>query len=108
MTIFGKSNQSKPNPDNTTIIAFGTKFIGEIQIESKMQVDGEFSGSINARSIICVGKTGYIEGDIISKKLIVIGRFKGTAHCDEIEILDGGKVVGQIISNVLVIERGGL
>jgi cytoskeletal protein CcmA (bactofilin family) len=53
-----------------------------------------------------VGKTGLVEGDVISNKLIVNGRFVGTAHCEEIEISAGGKVTGQIISSVLVVERG--
>jgi cytoskeletal protein CcmA (bactofilin family) len=72
-----------------------------------MQVDGEFSGTINTKSIICVGKTGLIKGEIVSKKLVVTGCFLGTAHCEEIEILASGKVVGQITTKVLVIERGG-
>ncbi|MFC1813138.1 polymer-forming cytoskeletal protein [Thermodesulfobacteriota bacterium] len=107
MTIFGKSDQSATNRANTTIIASGTKLSGEIQVGSKMQVDGEFSGTINAKSIIYVGKTGLIEGEIVSQKLVVTGCFLGTAHCEEIEILASGKVVGQITSKVLVIERGG-
>ena len=107
MAIFGKSNQSTANRANTTIIAAGTKIMGEIQIESKLHLDGEFSGTINSKGIIFLGKTGFIEGDIVSQKLIVTGRFFGTAHCKEIEILAGGKVVGKITSNVLVIERGG-
>lgn len=69
-------------------------------------MDGEFSGSINSQSIITVGKGGLVEGDVSAKKLIVTGRFKGDADCDEIEILSGGKVVGKIVSKVLVIERG--
>lgn len=76
-------------------------------IESKLRLDGEFTGTINSKGIISVGKTGLIEGDIVSRKLIVSGCFLGTAHCEEIEILARGKVVGQIISKVLVIERGG-
>jgi len=107
MAIFRKSNKSTANHANTTVIATDTKIRGEIQVESKVHVDGEFWGTINAKSIISVGKTGLIEGEIVSKKLVVTGCFFGTAHCEEIEILASGKVVGQITSNVLVIERGG-
>ncbi len=107
MAIFSKSNKLATNRANTTIIAADTKMTGEIQIESKLHVDGEFSGTINAKSIIFVGETGLIEGNVVSPKLVVTGCFFGTAHCEEIEILASGKVVGQITSKVLVIERGG-
>ena len=107
MAIFSKSDQSATNHTNTTVIAVDTKITGEIQIESKLRLDGEFSGTINLKGIISVGKTGLIEGDIVSRKLIVTGCFLGTAHCEAIEILASGKVVGQITSKVLVVERGG-
>jgi len=107
MAIFSKSDQSATNSANTTVIATDTKIRGEIQVESKVHVDGEFSGTINAKSIIFVGETGLIEGDVVSPKLVVTGSFLGTAHCEEIEILASGRVVGQIASKVLVIERGG-
>ena len=107
MAIFSKSDQSAANSANTTVIAADTKITGEIQVESKVHVDGEFSGTIDAKSIISVGKNGLIEGEIVSKKLGVAGCFLGTAHCEAIEILASGKVVGQITSKVLVVERGG-
>ena len=107
MAIFNKSDKPASNLTNTTIIAAGTTMKGEIQIKSGIYVEGDFSGTINSGDIITVGKTGFVEGDIVSKKLIVTGRFSGTAYCEEIEILAGGKVVGQITSNILVIERGG-
>jgi len=107
MAIFRKSDKSAANSANTTVIATDTKITGKIQVESKVHVDGEFSGTINAKSVISVGKNGLIEGEIVAQKLVVTGCFLGTAHCEEIEILASGKVVGQITSNVLVIERGG-
>lgn len=57
MAIFRKSNQSAAKSANTTVIATDTNITGEIQVESKVHVDGEFSGTINAKSIISVGKT---------------------------------------------------
>ena len=107
MGIFNKSDQLSVNRANATIIADGTEIREVIRVESNLHVDDKFSGTINSKSIIPLGKNGFIEGDIFSKKLTATGCFVGTTHCDEIEILCGGKVVGQITSNVLVIERGG-
>ena len=108
MGIFTKSDKSSTNPSNTTIIAAGTKIRGELQVEGSMYVDGEFSGPINSTSIITVGKTGYIEGDVAAEKLIVTGGFSGTAVCKEIRILAGGRVAGETTCKTLTIERGGI
>lgn len=69
-------------------------------------MDGEFSGLIHSDSTISVGRTGLIEGDVSAKKLVVTGRFMGTADCEEIEILSAGRVIGRIACKALVIERG--
>ncbi|MBF0620439.1 MAG: polymer-forming cytoskeletal protein [Magnetococcales bacterium] len=108
MAIFNKASEPKIDKSNTTVIAAGTKITGEISIECKLHVDGEFSGQIRSNSLITIGKTGKVDGEIHSKKLIVTGRFEGTADCGEIEILSGGNVSGNISSRVLVIERGSL
>ena len=108
MGIFTKSDKSSTNPSNTTIIAAGTKIRGELQVECRMYVDGEFSGPIDSTSIITVGKGGYIEGDVAAEKLIINGGFSGTADCGEIRILAGGRVVGRITCKTLMIERGGI
>lgn len=106
MAIFNKSDQSKTDGTATTIIAAGTRIEGNLKGECRVHVDGEFSGCIISKGIISVGKTGIIEGEAFSKKLIVTGSFIGEADCEEVEIAAGGKLVGQIKSNILVIERG--
>lgn len=107
MAIFGKSKKSAGNPLNTTIISGSTQIRGQIQGECVVHMDGKFSGPIHSKSIVSVGKSGLIEGDVTAKKLIVIGRFLGTADCEEIQILAGGEIVGQITCKILIIERGG-
>ena len=106
MGLFNKYRQPASSHANTTIIAAGTKIKGEFQGDSIVQVDGKLLGRINSKSLIAIGETGLIEGEIVSKKAIIAGRLLGSAYCDEIEIKAGGKVIGQITSNVLMIERG--
>ncbi len=108
MGIFTKFDKSSSNSSNTTIIAAGTRLKGELQVEFKMHVDGHFLGPIDSKSVITVGKNGYIEGDVVAEKLIIAGGFSGFADCGEIQILAGGRVAGQITCKILVIERGGV
>ena len=106
MGIFNKHMPSASSQNSTTIIAAGTKIKGEFQGDSIVQVDGKLLGNINSKSLIVIGESGLIEGKIVSKKVIISGRLLGIAYCDEIEIKAGGKVIGQITSDVLIIERG--
>ena len=106
MGIFKKRRPPVDRHANTTIIAAGTTIKGEFQGDSIVYVDGKLLGNINSKSLIVIGKSGLIEGEIVSKKAIISGHLLGTAHCDEIEIKAGGKVIGQITSDVLMIERG--
>ena len=108
MGIFTKFGRSSVNSSNTTIIAAGTKIRGELQVGCSMYVDGEFSGPIDSTSTITVGKNGYIKGDVAAEKLIVNGGFSGTADCEEIRILAGGRVIGRTVCKTLMIERGGI
>jgi len=107
MGIFSRSDRLPAKPSNATIIAAGTEIRGEIKGQCRVHVDGKFSGPINSNSIISVGKSGLVEGDVTAEKLIVTGSFSGTADCGEIQILAGGRVLGRITCSILVIERGG-
>ncbi|MFC1813593.1 polymer-forming cytoskeletal protein [Thermodesulfobacteriota bacterium] len=106
MGIFNRYRQPASSHAITTIIAAGTKIKGEFQSDSIVQVDGKLLGNINSKSLIVIGKSGIIEGEIVSKKVVITGRLLGSAYCDEIEIKAGGKVIGQVTSDVLMIERG--
>ncbi|MBF0426943.1 MAG: polymer-forming cytoskeletal protein [Magnetococcales bacterium] len=90
----------------TTLIAFGTQIRGEIELSGRLQVDGRIEGRILAEGVVVIGRSGQIEGEIRARKLVASGSFHGQAECDEVEILAGGNVTGQVSSMVMVVERG--
>lgn len=51
-----------------------------------------------------IGSSGNVKGEIFSEKLVISGEMDGNADCNNIEILAGGRMVGDIISVNLVIE----
>ena len=69
-----------------------------------MHVDGEIIGKILSDSIVIIGKQGKISGEINASHLIINGLFEGNANCDNVEVLEGGKFLGKVISKELVIE----
>lgn len=104
MAIFDKSDSSS----NTTLIAVGTKIDGEFHLKCKLHIDGEASGKVNSKSIVSIGKGGIFSGDLQANKLIVSGVFEGNAQCNSIELLQGGKILGSIISQDLMVETGSI
>jgi cytoskeletal protein CcmA (bactofilin family) len=91
----------------TTLIAEGTSINGKIEMDAKLHVDGIINGDIHSTNIVTIGTTGKITGEIHANHLMVSGHFEGIADCENIDILAGGRVAGDIISNNLIIESQG-
>lgn len=104
MAIFNKSDQQTDYASNITTIAAGTHIVGKIDIECNLNIDGELEGEVNSKSIVKVGKSGLLKSNLKAEKLIVTGRFVGTADCESIELISGGEAEGKLISSGLVID----
>ena len=48
-----------------------------------------------------------MKGELKAKKLVVTGQFLGTADCDSIALLSGGKVEGKLITASLAVDADG-
>jgi cytoskeletal protein CcmA (bactofilin family) len=107
MGIFNRRDEMAMDTSETTVIAKGTKVIGEIDIQSKLHIDGEIEGKIKSTNIVTVGSSGVVNGEIVADKLLVSGQMDGNCDCENIEILAGGKITGDIVSSNLVIESNG-
>ena len=106
MAIFDKPDKQADHASNVTTIAAGTNIVGKIDIECSLHIDGELEGEVNSKSIVKVGKSGLLKSNLKAEKLIVTGRFVGTADCDQIELISGGEAEGKLISAGLVIDAG--
>ena len=108
MGIFDKSDQSGTLAKETTIISKSTKVTGELKLDSNLHVDGEIEGIINSSSVVSVGKSGVVDGEIYAQKVLVSGLVKGKIDAEHIEIVTGGRVVGEIVVDNLVIQNMGV
>ncbi|MDD2384859.1 MAG: polymer-forming cytoskeletal protein [Sulfurospirillaceae bacterium] len=104
MGIFNKADQCAIPSSETTIVASGAKVEGIFNCQTRLHVDGEIVGKIISESIVTIGKQGHISGEINASRLIINGLFEGSANCDNVEVLEGGKFLGKVISKELVIE----
>ncbi len=65
-------------------------------------------GNIFCEKVVTVGKKGKVKGKITAEKIIVSGFVEGDADCTSIEIISGGKFIGEITYNEITIEPQGV
>jgi cytoskeletal protein CcmA (bactofilin family) len=104
MAIFTKDDGRTVSSSETTLIAVGANIKGEFVLESRLHVDGELEGNISSSSVIVIGKKGRIKGDLKADKLVINGEFEGSADCSYVEVLAGGRFIGNVLSKELMIE----
>lgn len=108
MGLFGKSGKAnKRRGGGTTIIATGTTLIGELKPEGNLHIDGRIEGNIISEYDVSIGADGSFEGEIQSHRMVVSGFARGRIECDSLEIVEQGRVLGEVSSRAFVIEPGG-
>jgi len=111
MAIFNNGDsqsESSKTDSNTTIITAGAKIKGEIELSCNLYIDGELEGSIISKKEVNIGKHGHVNGNITTQRLVVQGRVEGSVNADIVEIKAAGHVSGEITSTEFVIESKGI
>ncbi len=90
-----------------SIIGEGTKFSGELVLNGLLRIDGDFSGSIDTKGKVLVGKTGRAECNIVASTAVIGGVVHGNIFSTgKVVILATGMVIGNIQARNLVVEEG--
>lgn len=90
----------------STIIGEGYIFTGELQGSSVIRIEGKVIGNVNVDSGVILGENGIIEGNIISKSVIIYGTVAGNIKTTQLEIKKTGHIDGDITADTLEIELG--
>jgi len=77
-----------------------------LSLQGKLHVDGVLKGSVQSEGDITIGRSGRIEGDIVARRIVISGKLTGSVHCDCIEVVASGVVMGDVVSRELVVEKG--
>lgn len=107
MGFLGRVGKESSHQPGTTVVASGTKIIGDLQLADDFHLDGEMSGKLQSTLNVSVGLNGTFDGEIQAKKVMVSGRTEGTIDAERLEIVSTGNVTGEIFVTELVIEPGG-
>ena len=88
-----------------TIIGKGSSITGNLRINGFVRLDGDINGSLETDGNVIIGDTARIKGDVKSKSVIVGGIVVGNVIAqDNVKLLSGAAVLGDIISRKVQIE----
>lgn len=85
----------------------GTIIQGRLSFDTVVSIDGKLGGEIFSSKALLVGKSGVVDATIDVQVLIVKGIVRGTIRAAErIEIREGGQILGEVTTPVLVMDEG--
>ena len=104
------SKQGKPSQDFGEIRAFlgeGTSFIGTLQFEGTVRLDGRFEGEVSGSDLLIIGQTAAVRAEIQVGSLTVSGRVEGNIVARKrVELLGTAQVTGSVKTPALVVSEG--
>ena len=101
-----KSDGSESDLDG--FLDSGSHLDGELRFRSHFRIDGKVTGRIVSQGGLVVGERGEVDGEISVGKVLVSGTVHGTIQAaEQVAIVPGGKVFGDIETPSLIIQDGG-
>jgi cytoskeletal protein CcmA (bactofilin family) len=90
-----------------SILATGTKIIGDISSDSDLRLDGSIEGNILTEGKVILGPSAKIKGSITCANAEISGLVTGNINAPEQLSLKGtSKIEGTIRTSTLIIEPG--
>ena len=102
----------RARPDRIdTLIGSGIRIEGDLAFAGGLRIDGEVRGNITAApdepSVLVIGATGRVEGDIKATRMVVSGVVSGSIHASEfLELLPGARISGELRYGALEVHPG--
>lgn len=94
-------------PAKATVMGEKTRYVGKIDTEEPLLVQGPVEGEIKSSSEVEVGETGVVKATIAARSIIIAGRVVGDCTAtDKLEIRASGKLSGSIHAARIVIAEG--
>lgn len=93
-----------------TVIGEGTEIEGTVNFSGGLHVIGKICGSATSEkedSLLIVSESAVVTGDVVAKHLIVNGQIDGTIYVDgKVELFDKARINGNIHYQDLEILQG--
>lgn len=70
-----------------------------------MHIDGTLEGNVIAKNNVVIGRNGNVNGSVNTEHLVVSGKLLGNCDCNVVEILPQGRIDGEVVARELIIEK---
>jgi cytoskeletal protein CcmA (bactofilin family) len=115
MLFGGKEKKVKQQPrpvakvavEIETVLGPNTSINGDIKSSGGVRIDGDFSGTIDIAGNLLVGETAKVVATISAHNVQIQGTVQGDITAKRLEILDTGKLWGNIAVESFVLDDGG-
>jgi cytoskeletal protein CcmA (bactofilin family) len=95
-----------PSARIETVIGPNAHFRGDIVSEGGIRVDGLFEGRIETTGNLVIGESAKVIADIKANNISISGAVKGDIAGNRVEILETGRVWGDLTINSLLLNEG--
>jgi len=91
-----------------SIIASGTKIVGDCETDGTLRIEGTIEGTVKAGKAVVVGKDGVVRGDITTQDAVIGGHVTGTLIADSrLELQATCVIDGEIRARRVKLDEGG-
>ncbi len=109
--MFGKKQDSESRREKIdTLLGKQTSIEGDMHFNAGgIHVEGVVKGNVysdDANSVLIVGETGHIHGDVRVNNLILNGSIDGTVFANKVELFDKARINGDIHYQLLELAVG--
>jgi cytoskeletal protein CcmA (bactofilin family) len=107
MSFFSKKdNVALDLQSISTLISEGCIIDGNIKAPAYARIDGQVTGDIMVDEGLILGEKGTVQGNVVTKEMVVYGTINGNIQTNSLEIKSTGKVTGEIRTQTLAVENG--
>lgn len=97
------------NVTSFSLINASTRFVGEINSDADLRIDGTVEGNINSKAKLILGPTAVIKGNITCQNADISCQVVGTIIVEDLTKLNSNAIIkGDIYTKKLVVENGAL
>jgi cytoskeletal protein CcmA (bactofilin family) len=112
--VFGRGKRVESMPKASpgraakidTVIGPNAYFRGDIQSDGGARIDGIFEGTLDITGNLVVGEGAKVVADIQANNISISGAIKGNIDANKVEILESGRVWGDLKVNSLLLNEG--
>ncbi|UOE50483.1 polymer-forming cytoskeletal protein [Mucilaginibacter sp. SMC90] len=109
MAIFSKKDKIALDLQAiSTLISEGSVLEGNLKAPAFARIDGLVNGDVTIDEGLILGEKGEVKGDINTKEIVVYGTVNGDIIASSLEIRATGHITGNIKTQNLVVETGGV